>query len=218
MTILGRFLAAQFARPSGRLGRFVIGPWLDRISRKMNRLVIDQLDIQPSEDVLEVGFGGGALLAELLKRTSGQVVGVDLSPEMVARARRRFGSLNNLALVEGSAQRLPLPSASVDKACSVNSLYFWLDPDAAMAEFARVIRPGGQLSIGFESAAELRKWPGHRFGFRLYEIEELRELMGRASFGNFRLAEGRGRKPDVFLCLSAQRLAQPLRNGCSPAD
>ena len=208
MILLSRFLAGQFARPSGRLGRFVIGPWLDRISRAMNALVLDRLEVRPEDDVLEVGFGGGSLLAALLKQTSGQVVGVDLSRVMVDRARRRFPNQPRLRLIEASAEALPLPARSVDRACSVNSLYFWPDPKAAMAELARVLRPGGRLVIAFEPPEELRKWPGHRFGFRLYDEAALRGLMTEAGFGNFRLEEGRGRKPDHFLCLSAERLAQ----------
>lgn len=56
------WLARQFARPSGLAGRWLIAPWLNRISRAMNRLVLAQLGVGPRDDVLEVGFGGGGLL------------------------------------------------------------------------------------------------------------------------------------------------------------
>lgn len=203
--MIGRFLARQFARPSGWLGRLWIAPWLDRISAEMNRLTLAELDLRPDEAVLEIGFGGGALLAAILATTSGPVWGVDLSPAMVARARRRFAGVVRLQLVEASVERLPLATASVDKACSVNNLYFWPDPAAGMAELARVVRPGGMLAIAFEPPEELRKWPGHRFGFRLYEEAELRSLMAAAGFIGLRRAEGSGRKPDRFLCLTGVR-------------
>jgi arsenite methyltransferase len=70
-----------------------------------------------------------------------------------------------------------------------------------------VVRPGGKLAIGFEPPTELRKWPGHHFGFRLYEESELRALMKDAGFTDFSLTEGRGRKPDYFLCLTGHRSA-----------
>ena len=204
---LTAFLARQFARPSGAVGRRLIGPWLDRISGPMNRLTLEEMQLEPSDDVLEVGFGGGGLLAMVLQATRGQVVGADISEAMLARARRRFRGEKRLRLVEGSAEALPLDPASVDKACSVNSLYFWPDPQAALGELARVVRPGGTLSLCFEPPEELRKWPGHRHGFRLVEEGEIRRWMEEAGFGRFRLAEGHGRKPDRFLCLTGERLA-----------
>ena len=198
-------LARQFARPDGILGRLFVAPWLDHISAAMNRLTLAELDVGAHDDVLEIGFGGGALLAELLKATGGHVIGADVSKAMVHRARRRFRGCDRLALHLASVEALPLADASVDKACSVNNLYFWPDPAAGMGELARVVRPRGRLAIAFEPPEELRKWPGHRFGFRLFEEGEVRRLMEEAGFSRIRCAEGRGRKPDRFLCLTGER-------------
>jgi arsenite methyltransferase len=171
----------------------------------MNRLTFEQLEICEEEAILEVGFGGGGLLAMLLQATRGRVTGIDVSEAMVKRSRRRFAGVDRLAVHPASVDALPLQNASVDKACSVNNLYFWPDPAAGMAELARVIRPGGRLAIAFEPAEELRKWPGHRHGFRLLEEEDVRRLMEAAGFVRIRRAEGSGRKPDHFLCLTGER-------------
>jgi SAM-dependent methyltransferase len=200
-----RWLARQFARPHGLAGRLLLGPWLDRISVAMNRLVLDQLEARPGDDVLEIGFGGGSLLGMLVEETRGRVIGVDISEAMVRRARRRFAREPRVEVHVGSVERLPLADAAVDRACSVNNIYFWPDPAGAMAELGRVVRPGGRLAIAFEPADELRKWPGHRFGFRLFKEEEVRALMESAGFAQVRRAEGCGRKPDRFLCLTGER-------------
>lgn len=171
----------------------------------MNAFVIDQLEVGTEDDVLEVGFGGGALLEMLLDATRGQVVGVDISPEMVERARKRFAGEARARILEGSVDRLPLDTASVDRACSVNNLYFWPSLDAGLRELSRVIRPGGLLSVAFEPPEELAKWPGSRFGFRTYAEEEVRSGLMVAGFHDLRSAEGTGRKPDRFLCLTGER-------------
>jgi SAM-dependent methyltransferase len=88
---------------------------------------------------------------------------------------------------------------------SVASLYFWPDPAAAFTELARVIRPGGSLVLVFEPADELRKWPGHRHGFRLFEREQVEALVEDAGFQVRTVETGHGRKPDLFIGLSAER-------------
>ena len=206
--MIRRFLAGQFARPSGLLGRLWIAPWLDRISRPMNRLALRQLAPAGGENVVEIGFGGGALLGDILQTTRGAVTGVDISTVAIARARRRFRrSADRLNLIEASPERLPLSDAAFDKAVSVNSLYFWPDMAAAFAELARILRPGGRLVLCFEPPEELRKWPGHVHGFRACSVDQLVALASAAGFADPVLAEGRGRKPDRFCCLSLTRSA-----------
>jgi SAM-dependent methyltransferase len=203
----GRWLARQFATPRGPIGRWLIVPWLNRISAAMNRLVLARLDLYGGEQVLEVGFGGGGLIAMLIEATRGTVVGVDVSEAAVTRARRRFRRFTQVEIHHGSVDRLPLADRSVDRACSVNNIYFWPDPLAGMTELARVVRPGGRLAIAIEPPEELRKWRGHRHGFRLYEEAEVRALMEAVGFVDIRRAEGRGRRPDFFLCLTGVRSA-----------
>ena len=170
----------------------------------MNALALREARIRSGEHVLEIGFGGGGLIAMLLEADAGTVTGVDASEAMVERARRRFRAKGDrVRLHRASAETLPLADGSVDCAISVNSLYFWPDMEAAFAELARVIRPGGRLILCFEPPEELRKWPGHRFGFRLVEVGEVRRLLEAPGFGDIREAWGTGRKPDRFCCLSA---------------
>jgi arsenite methyltransferase len=175
----------------------------------MNAFALSCLGLERDDWVLEVGFGGGGLLRSLLLGTRGEVFAADLSEALIARARERFARdvrRGRLHLYRASVESLPLPPATVTKAVSVNSLYFWPDPGAALAELARVIKPGGRLAIAFEPAAELRKWPGHRFGFRLFEVAEVKALMEAAGFEGIVERWGTGRKPARFCCLSGERI------------
>jgi arsenite methyltransferase len=169
----------------------------------MNRLALEALDVRPGERLLEVGFGGGELLSRLLAARA-QVTGIDPSEAMLARARLRFVRAlreDRLTLRLGTAERLPLPDSSVDKACSVNAIYFWPDLNVALYELTRVLRPGGTVVLCFQTAEAVRRWPGHRHGFSAYEPEEVVEAMARA--GLTLAEERRGRDAPVgdFVCL-----------------
>jgi SAM-dependent methyltransferase len=160
----------------------------------MNAVAMEELAPAPGERFLEIGFGGGALL-RAAEAAGAEVSGVDISEAMVVRAK-------GLDVHLASADALPFEDRIFDKAASLNSLYFWPDPEDALTEIARVLRPGGRLLLGFEPAAELRKYPGHVHGFRLFEVAEVRALMEGAGFGAIAERWGRGRKPDLFCCLS----------------
>jgi ubiquinone/menaquinone biosynthesis C-methylase UbiE len=101
-------------------------------------------------DVLEVGCGTGLVLKRIASfaRTAR---GVDLSPGMLAHARRR-----GLDAVEGSATALPFPDASFDVTCSFKVLAHVPDVRGALVEMARVTRPGGYVLAEFYNPYSLR--------------------------------------------------------------
>jgi arsenite methyltransferase len=207
--VLRRYLAQQFARPHGLVGRWLIAPWLDRINQGMNGLAFQLLATTPGDRVLEVGFGGGALLARILERRPAQATGVDISEEVVARGRARFRreiAEGRARIVTGSVDGLPLGDATADAASSLNTIYFWKEPAQAMREFARVLRPGGTLVLGFEAPETLRAWPGHRFGFRVYDAPEVVALAEAAGFGNAQVHEGLEPKFGRIICVKCERL------------
>lgn len=204
------FVARQLALPSGRFGRWVMAPLLNRGNRAMNQLTLRQLRPAPGDRVLEVGFGGGALLAGVLAGPCDFAAGVDLSPDMVARARRRFRAqiaAGRTELKEGSIDALPFPSGAFSAVCTVNTLYFWPDVAKALAECRRVLAPGGRLVLTFTDRAALERWPGHRHGFTLYGAADVERHLGDAGFEAPDVAEGVNPGEGRFFCM---RVRAPL--------
>jgi SAM-dependent methyltransferase len=97
----------------------------------------------PGSDVLDLGAGTGKLTAALLERPGVRVRAVDPDPAMLAELRRRFPAAEAL---EGSAEAVPLPAGSVD-AVVVGQAWHWFDPERALPEIARVLRPRGVLAV-----------------------------------------------------------------------
>lgn len=123
-------------------------------SNAAGRLLRHRLEVavellgEPRGDVLDVGMGTGRLCAELDRR-GWRVSGVDLSPAMVAAARRRLPELAE-RLVEGPIERLPFDDGSFDAVAATGVLeYATHDLAGAMAELARVLRPQGLAVLSF---------------------------------------------------------------------
>jgi ubiquinone/menaquinone biosynthesis C-methylase UbiE len=205
MSVRLRWLARQFARPSGMAGRLFIGAWLDRISRSANRLAVSRLAPAKGECILEVGFGGGDLLSLLLAAEPAEVIGADASEAMVARASRRFASeIGNgrLRLLHAPVESLALADGAADAAVSVSSLYFWNDLGAALNEMARVVKGGGRVVLVWETPEKLRAWPGHLYGFNVYDESDVRRAAEAAGFQAFG-----AEREDGFIVLSLRRAA-----------
>lgn len=176
--MLSRFLARQFARPSGPAGRLLVAPLLDAIGRPMMAHALAALEPEAGEAVLDLGVGGGWLSAQLLARGC-RVTGIDPSLEVLARMRRRLPAARFMA---GRAEALPIDDSSLDKAASVNSLYFWADLETPIGELARVLKPGGRLVLGFQTAEAVRAWPGHVHGFTAWETGAIRAALEAGGF------------------------------------
>lgn len=110
----------------------------------------DRLQVRPSERILEIGCGNGLMTEELARAVgeSGQVVGIDLSGEMLASAIDRCAPFPQAEFKECGADATGFADASFDKAVSVQVFEYIPDIESAVRESHRVLRPGGKLVIG----------------------------------------------------------------------
>ena len=107
--------------------------------------------LEPGERVLDLGCGAGtdSLVASLMVGPEGSVTGIDMTPEMLARARAGAEQLaaGNLTFVEGEAERLPFPDTSFEVVISNGVIDLIPDKDAVFDQIYRVLVPGGRIQI-----------------------------------------------------------------------
>jgi len=103
------------------------------------------------ERVLDLGSGAGtdSLVAAQMVGPAGHVTGIDMTPEMLVRARSAAATMGvaNVEFVEGEAERLPFSDASFDVVISNGVIDLVPDKDAVFAELYRVLAPGGRMQI-----------------------------------------------------------------------
>lgn len=155
-----------------------IGPLYDKISRfydtwarltesRAAQRAVELAGIRDGQHILEVAVGTGLVFQEIVRRNpNGQNTGVDLSAGMLAKARRRLSGTRhaNWTLIRGSAKALDLQDSSMD--LLINNYMFDLisfqEMAAVLAEFHRVLKPGGQLVL-------VNMTVGRGFGSRMYD-------------------------------------------------
>jgi SAM-dependent methyltransferase len=105
----------------------------------------------PGERVLDLGSGAGtdSLVAAQMVGAEGSVTGIDMTPQMLAKARTAAAEMGatNVAFVEAEAERLPFPDESFDVVISNGVIDLIPDKDAVFAELFRVLAPGGRMQI-----------------------------------------------------------------------
>jgi ubiquinone/menaquinone biosynthesis C-methylase UbiE len=124
------------------------GDW-DAFSRRLEPIgetVLGRSSLSPGMDVLDVGTGSGGTIAIPAARRGARVVGADITPELLERARGRAADAGiEVRWIEADAQLLPFADASFDRVFSTVGAIFAPDHERAAAELVRVCRPGGRV-------------------------------------------------------------------------
>jgi SAM-dependent methyltransferase len=201
-------LYRAFGVPTGGWG-WIGGRIMGAFNRDMNEVAVEALDAQPGDRVLEIGYGPGTALALVGERIGGGLLaGVDPSAEMARQARllnRALVRQGRVRLTLGHSARLPFAAARFDRVFTVNTLYFWPNPQDDLAELHRVVKPGGQAVVAFRGKREATGGLSVRniFGAE-YSVGQLMEMLAAAGFDGMRLEERKLRFV-LAVCLVAQR-------------
>lgn len=137
-------------RPEGEAGRAMLA----RMNESHARLVdwgLSHIDLHAGDTVLDIGCGGGNTLARMAERvTEGHLVGIDYA-ETSVEASRAFNAplieAGRMEILHGSVEHLPFTDEHFDAVVTVESFYFWPNPEECLKEVARVVKKGGTFVL-----------------------------------------------------------------------
>lgn len=177
-------------RPEGAAGRAMLA----RMNESHAALVawgLGQLHFAPGDTVLDIGCGGGNMLARMAEHvTEGHLVGIDYA-EASVEASRAFNAqlidVGRMEVLHGSVEDLPFSDGIFDKAVTVESFYFWPHPAENLKEVARILRPGGTFLLLAEIYGKEDLSAHVRESVAKYDLfnptpEEFRQLFSGAGF------------------------------------
>jgi SAM-dependent methyltransferase len=168
----------------------------------------------PPAEVVDIGCGEGYLTVEVA-RWARRVVAVDRSAAVLTRAKALAGRRRaaNIVFKRGELEKLPLDSASADVAILSQALHHAADPGQAMAEAARVLRPGGKVLV-LDLRAHSEAWVREKLGDRQLGFTEdaLTGLLTDAGLSDIKVGVGSRRAGDPFTVLVASGAKRKTRS------
>jgi arsenite methyltransferase len=183
---LSQFWGRQLAKPSGFIGKNILAPLWNKRNKSLNDTALEALKIEERDRILEVGFGGGYLMNEMIKKTiHGKIVGIDISKELVKAGVRKFEQYiknGKMELKCAKAETLPFPAKFFTKVCSINSIFYWEDALDAFIEMNRVLEQNGMVVICFTSKQHLKNLKLVHEALKQYEKQDVMDMLEKAGF------------------------------------
>lgn len=178
-------IASQLKHPTGEKG-IEMGNMMNETNINMTRHSIQNLQIDSGNKILELGHGNAGHVEFIFEQAENiKYYGLEMSELMFQEARqinRNYVSQKQAFFSIYDGNTIPFEDDSFNKVFTVNTIYFWQEPEKLLSEIYRVLQPKGILCITFAEESFMKQLPFTQFEFELYSTEKAEKLIEKSSF------------------------------------
>lgn len=178
-------IASQLKHPTGEKG-IEMGNMMNETNINMTRHSIQNLQIDSGNKILELGHGNAGHVEFIFEQAENiKYYGLEMSELMFQEARqtnRNYVSQKQAFFSIYDGNTIPFEDNSFNKVFTVNTIYFWQEPEKLLSEIYRVLQSKGILCITFAEESFMKQLPFTQFEFELYSTEKAEKLIGKSSF------------------------------------
>lgn len=168
---VNEYIAKQFANPRGIGGRIVMAV-MNRQNAQMYEATERFLRPRNDDTILDIGCGNGIMLERIDHACDCRLIGTDISEDALEIAKCRLAG-TNVELLRCPVDDMLLEDATVDKALTINTMYFWEDLTSGFEEIARVLKPEGIFIGTHYTNRALESYSHTQFGYRMRTEQEV---------------------------------------------
>ncbi|MFH6992268.1 class I SAM-dependent methyltransferase [Flavobacterium sp. FlaQc-48] len=178
-------IASQLKHPTGEKG-IEMGNMMNETNINMTRHSVQNLHIASGDTILELGHGNAGHVAFIFEQAENiKYYGLEMSELMFQEARRtnrNYVSQKQAFFSIYDGNTIPFEDNIFNEVFTVNTIYFWQEPEKLLSEIYRVLQPKGILCITFAEESFMKQLPFTQFEFELYSTEKAEKLMEKTSF------------------------------------
>jgi ubiquinone/menaquinone biosynthesis C-methylase UbiE len=181
---INNYVARQLGKPTG-LGGKIVTAVMNRQNLPLYEEIVQLLSLCGFEKILDIGCGNGYVLKMLAESYNCDFVGIDISESILKTAtkrNRRFVQSGKMSFECHSVDKMPFGSDIFDKVYTINTVYFWDDLSATMAEIKRVLKQGGIFINALYTNDTLARFSHTQFGYKRFAPEYLVSAAENAGF------------------------------------
>ncbi|WP_374174802.1 class I SAM-dependent methyltransferase [Flavobacterium tructae] len=178
-------IASQLKHPTGEKG-IEMANMMHETNINMTRHSVQNLHVISGNTILELGHGNAGHLEYILEQAQDLTYyGLEMSELMCQEAQQinvAFVTKKQAHFSLYNGTDIPFEEASFDKIFTVNTIYFWQEPEKLLSEICRVLKPEGTFCITFAEESFMKQLPFTQFEFNLYSTEKAESLIEKTAF------------------------------------
>ena len=178
-------IAAQLKHPTGEKG-VEMANMMHETNINMTRHSIQNLNIAAANKILELGHGNAAHLEFVMQQAEKLTYyGLEMSELMFQEARqinRNYVSQKQAFFSLYGGNAIPFQDSFFDKIFTVNTIYFWQEPEKFLLEIYRILKPDGNFCLTFAEESFMKQLPFTAYEFTLYSTEKVQQLIEKTAF------------------------------------